>query len=124
LARMTRWKSPQPPDCRRARDRLEDDALVSTFVTGQLKSLGYATLVAGNAAEALSLIERGATFDLLFTDVIMPGGMNGRQLAKDVVRAPTIRQSAIYVRLRSECHPSPWAARPRHYSAVQALPEI
>jgi PAS domain S-box-containing protein len=64
----------------------EDDALVSTFVTGQLKSLGYATLVAGNAAEALSLIERGATFDLLFTDVIMPGDMNGRQLAEEVVR--------------------------------------
>ena len=59
---------------------------MSTFVTGQLKSLGYATLVAGNAAEALSLIERGATFDLLFTDVIMPGGMNGRQLAEEVVR--------------------------------------
>ena len=38
-------------------------------------------LSASNAAEALALIEGGAEFDLLFTDVIMPGAMNGRQLA-------------------------------------------
>ena len=51
----------------------------------QLTSLGYATLSAGNGAEALAIIDRGTRFDLLFTDVIMPGGMNGRQLAEQVV---------------------------------------
>jgi response regulator receiver domain-containing protein len=60
---------------------VEDDALVRTFVTTQLKSLGYTTLAAASAAEALSLIDGGATVDLMFTDVIMAGGMNGRQLA-------------------------------------------
>ena len=71
---------------------VEDDALVRNFVTGQLKSLGYTTLVAANAAEALSLINRGATLDLLFTDVVMPGTMNGRQLAEEVVkRLPTVK---------------------------------
>jgi PAS domain S-box-containing protein len=65
---------------------VEDDAFVRTFVRGQLESLGYTTLVAGNAAEALSLIEQGAAFDLLFTDVIMPGAMNGRQLAEQAVK--------------------------------------
>jgi PAS domain S-box-containing protein len=65
---------------------VEDDALVRNFVTGQLESLGYTTLVASNAAEALSLIEQGAVFDLLFTDVIMPGAMNGRQLAEQAVK--------------------------------------
>ena len=39
---------------------------------------------AGNAAEALAIVDkRGAQFDLLFTDVIMPGAMNGRQLADE-----------------------------------------
>src|SRR5262249_22969543 len=71
---------------------VEDDALVRNFVTGQLKSLGYTTLVAGNAAEALKLIDQGATLDLLFTDVIMPGTMNGRQLAEAVVkRLPSVK---------------------------------
>ena len=64
---------------------VEDDPLVRSFVTTQLESLGYTTLTASNGAEALRMIEQGAAFDLLFTDVIMPGGMNGRQLA-DVVR--------------------------------------
>jgi len=71
---------------------VEDDALVRNFVMGQLKSLGYTTLVAANAAEALSLIDRGATLDLLFTDVVMPGTMNGRQLAEEVIkRLPSVK---------------------------------
>src|SRR5206468_6714218 len=56
---------------------VEDDALVRSSVTAQMQSLGYHTIAAANSAEALALIERGATFDLLFTDVIMPGTMNG-----------------------------------------------
>jgi CheY-like chemotaxis protein len=71
---------------------VEDDALVRNFVTSQLDSLGYTTLVAGNATEALSLIEQGAALDLLFTDVVMPGTMNGRQLAEEVVkRRPSVK---------------------------------
>ena len=71
---------------------VEDDAPVRNFVMGQLKSLGYTTLVAANAAEALSLIDRGATLDLLFTDVVMPGTMNGRQLAEEVIkRLPSVK---------------------------------
>jgi CheY-like chemotaxis protein len=60
---------------------VEDDALVRQYVAAQLTSLGYATLTAANATEALIRIDDGEPFDLLFTDVIMPGPMNGRQLA-------------------------------------------
>jgi signal transduction histidine kinase len=60
---------------------VEDDHLVRTFVVGQIKSLGYATLSAINAAEALRVIDSPQQIDLLFTDMIMPGSMNGRQLA-------------------------------------------
>ena len=71
---------------------VEDDALVRRFATRQLKSLGYTTLLASNAAEALNRIEEGAAFDLLFTDVIMPGAMNGCQLAEEAVkRRPSLR---------------------------------
>jgi signal transduction histidine kinase len=60
---------------------VEDDHLVRTFVVGQIQSLGYAALAAVNAAEALVVIDSPTEIDLLFTDMIMPGSMNGRQLA-------------------------------------------
>jgi CheY-like chemotaxis protein len=65
---------------------VEDDALVRASVTAQIQSLGYQTLSAANAAEALAIADDGTQFDLLFTDVIMPGKMNGRQLAEEMVR--------------------------------------
>ena len=60
---------------------VEDDHLVRTFVLGQIQSLGYSTLAAVNAAEALAVIDGPQEIHLLFTDMIMPGSMNGRQLA-------------------------------------------
>jgi PAS domain S-box-containing protein len=71
---------------------VEDDALVRSYVITQLRSLGYATEAASDATSALQLIDSGRRFDLLFTDVIMPGGMNGHQLATAVrARRPSIR---------------------------------
>ena len=63
---------------------VEDDKLVRDYVLTQLHSLGYVTLDAANAAEALAIVEAGNEFDLLFTDVIMPGAMNGRQLTNEL----------------------------------------
>ena len=65
---------------------VEDDGLVRNYVAAQLNSLGYKVLTAGNAAEALAVIDGGADLDLLFTDVIMPGSMNGRLLADEAQR--------------------------------------
>jgi PAS domain S-box-containing protein len=65
---------------------VEDDRLVRGYVLTQLHSLGYVTLAAANAAETLALIEGNRKFDLLFTDVIMPGAMNGRQLADTILK--------------------------------------
>jgi PAS domain S-box-containing protein len=66
---------------------VEDDKLVRDYVLTQLRSLGYVTLDAANGAEALAVIQAGHQFDLLFTDVIMPGAMNGRQLADEVQKS-------------------------------------
>jgi signal transduction histidine kinase/CheY-like chemotaxis protein len=62
---------------------VEDDALVREYVVTQISRFGYHTMAAGNAAEALAIIDGPERFDLLFTDVIMPGGLNGRQLATE-----------------------------------------
>jgi PAS domain S-box-containing protein len=63
---------------------VEDDALVRDFVVAQLHSLGYTTIAAADGRDALARVVSGAAFDLLFTDVIMPGGLNGRELADEV----------------------------------------
>jgi PAS domain S-box-containing protein len=64
---------------------VEDDKLVRDYVLTQLHSLGYVTLDAANAAEALAIVNAGHPFDLLFTDVIMPG-VNGRQLSDEILK--------------------------------------
>jgi signal transduction histidine kinase/CheY-like chemotaxis protein len=71
---------------------VEDDALVRDYVVTQISRLGYRTLAASNAAEALAIINGPEHFDLLFTDVIIPGGMNGRQLATEAqTRRPGLK---------------------------------
>jgi PAS domain S-box-containing protein len=65
---------------------VEDDPAVRASVGAQLKSLGYKAMMAANAREALAIIDDGVEFDLLFTDVVMPGLMNGRRLAEEAVK--------------------------------------
>ncbi len=65
---------------------VEDNAAVREYIVLQLQSLGYKPLIAADAAEALAIVDSGTAFDLLFTDIIMPGQINGRQLADEVLR--------------------------------------
>jgi signal transduction histidine kinase len=65
---------------------VEDDALVREYVVTQIKRFGYHTLAASNAVEGLAIINGPERIDLLFTDVIIPGGMNGRQFATEALR--------------------------------------
>ena len=60
---------------------VEDEPMVRKHTGAQIVKLGYAVVIADNAAEALALVEDGSRPTCLFTDVVMPGGMNGRQLA-------------------------------------------
>ncbi len=61
---------------------VEDDDLVREYVEGQLLGLGYQVVTTANATEALEHLRSPRPFELLFTDVMMPGEMNGRQLAE------------------------------------------
>ncbi|MDB6063583.1 MAG: sensor histidine kinase/response regulator hybrid protein [Verrucomicrobiaceae bacterium] len=62
---------------------VEDDELVRNHAARLLRDLGYSVSIAGDGIAALGLIRQGHKFDLLFTDVIMPGGLNGPQLAAE-----------------------------------------
>lgn len=60
---------------------VEDDDLVREHLARQLKGMGYKVSMAASGPEALRVVTRTPGIDLLLTDVVMPGGMNGRQLA-------------------------------------------
>ncbi|MEX2480371.1 MAG: response regulator [Gammaproteobacteria bacterium] len=60
---------------------VEDDELVRRFARGQLRALGYRVIDAQDGRAALEILRARDDIALLFTDVVMPGGMSGRQLA-------------------------------------------
>ncbi|WP_148254963.1 ATP-binding protein [Aidingimonas lacisalsi] len=71
---------------------VEDDDLVRRYAHQQLAALGYLVSVAASGREALAMIRQRDDIDLLFTDIVMPGGINGKELA-DRARAirPTLK---------------------------------
>jgi PAS domain S-box-containing protein len=71
---------------------VEDDGHVRNHAIASLESLGYRVSVASDGREALALLQGGARPDLLFTDVVMPGGVSGWELAAQArVIAPDVR---------------------------------
>jgi len=66
---------------------VEDNPNVRKTVIRQLHDLGYDTVEAPSGAAALQLVRDGTPFDLLLTDVIMPGGITGYQLADELRQA-------------------------------------
>jgi PAS domain S-box-containing protein len=61
---------------------VEDDPFVRNFAVSTLEGLGYRVLSAVDAQGALARINQGERIDILFTDVVMPGNVNGLQLAE------------------------------------------
>jgi len=86
LADMTRAAAALPRGRGETILAVEDDDMVRDHVAGELKSLGYKVLTARSGAEALEVLRGDAEIDLLFSDVVMPGGMSGPQLAEQALR--------------------------------------
>jgi signal transduction histidine kinase/CheY-like chemotaxis protein len=65
---------------------VEDDDMVRSYVEGELKALGYRVIVTPSGPAALAILRGPEKIHLLFTDVVMPGGMFGTELAKEAAR--------------------------------------
>lgn len=61
---------------------VEDDLEVAEIVLSMLQGAGYRTLAANSGADALSILDTDDDIDLLFTDLVMPGGISGIELAR------------------------------------------
>jgi PAS domain S-box-containing protein len=92
---------------------VEDEPELREAVSAILRRLGYQVRQAASAAEAWETLQGGAPIDLLFTDVVMPGGMDGFELAeRALARWPGLR--VVVTSGYTERLQSPKAAHARH----------
>ena len=97
----------------------EDDFLVRLVISGSLCDQGYEVIEVDNVDEAISIFRSGTSIDLLFTDLLMPGSMDSRDLVR-MVRAdypPTriILTSGDSVALRAAENCGHHASLPKPY---------
>src|SRR3990170_1947803 len=62
---------------------VEDEVLVREMAAEDLGEIGFAVTAASDGDEALAILREGAGFDLLFTDIRMPGSVDGWELARE-----------------------------------------
>ena len=75
---------------------IDDEEMIRMMVADSLRDAGYRVLEAGDGPGGLALLESDANIDLLITDVGLPGGMNGRQVA-DAARAGRPDLSILFI---------------------------
>jgi CheY-like chemotaxis protein len=82
---------------------VEDEALIAEMVAEALQEQGFHVFVASNGADALRYVESGGAVDALFTDMHLPGGMNGSELAS---RVRSLRPEMPVVYASGRWHPT------------------
>ncbi len=100
---------------------VEDDAAVGDMVEAMLADLGHAVVRAERPAEAMKILRRKLPFDLMLTDVVMPGGKSGVDLAHEAVKLrpdlPVILSSGYTGETLSAAAQAPWPLLLKPYSA-------
>lgn len=90
-------ETPAPQEVIRPRQRqavllVEDDRAVRTVCEQMLRNLGYEVFTAEDATEALTMLDRDLPIDLLFSDIVMPRGITGAELARQAMELrPNLR---------------------------------
>jgi len=100
---------------------VEDDASVGEMVEAMLEDLGHEVMRAEAAEPALKLLRRKGRIDLMITDLIMPGGMNGVELAHKAVALrpglPVILTSGYTGEVLGAAAEAPWPLLAKPYPA-------
>jgi CheY-like chemotaxis protein len=98
--------NPLPYDRARTVLVVEDEVLIRMVIADALRSSGLCVVEAGSAGEAMAHVRSGAVVDLIFTDVEMPGPMDGTEL----VRQLHVAFPGLAIMLTSGSLPAPDAA--------------
>ena len=102
---------------------VEDNPAVRETAADTLRSLGYIVLEAADGNEALAIAKGDKKIDILFTDVIMPGGMTGPTVARELrAQRPWAARVLLHVRIHRECLRSSRQVGRRRGASPKALP--
>ncbi|MFN3522023.1 MAG: PAS domain-containing protein [Phenylobacterium sp.] len=116
-----RAAAPAPPAPALAVLLVEDDLEVGDLVVAMLQELGHRVIRAGYVDEALPILRSDQAVDLLLTDLVMPGGRNGVDLAREAVELrpglPVILSSGYTGDALSAADGAPWPLLRKPYSA-------
>lgn len=106
---------------------VEDEPLIRMCAVDFAEEAGFVAQEAGDAAEALAILERGEEIEILFTDITLPGGMDGLSLAEQVaVRWPHVQimlASGALAGLPADVAPGAYRL-PKPYGITQFLQAI
>ena len=103
---------------------VEDEALIRMHAADMIRDLGFEVMEAANADQAISLLESNSEISVVFTDIQMPGSMDGLKLARFVRdRWPPIRIVATsgHVRVGEDDLPSGSFFLPKPYRGDQVI---
>ena len=84
-------------DSRRAVLVVEDDSALRKVIVSFLNERNYQVAAASDGSEALAILDESGPFDLLLSDIILPGEFSGQELAKEITR----RQPSVKILLMS-----------------------
>ncbi|WP_309092895.1 ATP-binding protein, partial [Phenylobacterium sp.] len=125
-AASAEWTEAEPKAAAGAALRVllaEDDVQVGDLVEALLADLGHQVVRTPDAAAALAVLKGDAPVDLLLTDLIMPGDMNGVDLAREAVRLrphlPVILSSGYTGETLNAAEGAPWPLLRKPYGAEQ-----
>lgn len=106
---------------------VEDDALIRMAGVDLLERAGFEVVDANSADEAIAILERAPEVELLFTDIDMPGSMNGLELAELVHRRwPNVRLliTSGQTIIQDEDVPDDGRFVPKPYSSITIVNQI
>jgi PAS domain S-box-containing protein len=102
---------------------VEDDEVVAELAAQLLEEMGYESVVVHSAQEALAALDRGRLPDIVFSDIVMPGGLSGLELARRVRRRfpemPVLLTSGYSDRLSDTPGEFPMVPKPYQFDALE-----
>lgn len=103
---------------------VEDDRLLAEYVDELLHEIGYATHVVHSGNEALAALENDPGFDLVFSDIVMPGGPNGVELAEKIAALhpgmPVLLTTGYHDNVATRATPRPFLPKPYRFDDLQS----
>jgi len=104
---------------------VEDEFMIRQFMVDTLEENGFEVAAARDADEALAILEKHPETDVLFTDVNMPGHLNGLELAREVARRwPHIERIVTSGRVLPPAGSADYAFIPKPYSPCEVAERI